>query len=281
MPKPIPPTIRFVSPSKSVEALQAAAAPVAAFARELEYRDWLTAHSHERGQLLYAVDGVMQVRTSQGVWIVPPLRALWVPPNVAHAIRMLTRVSMRTLYIDPARAPALGARCRLLEVSVLLRELILALLQEPVDYAADSRGGHVGALILSELARAPAIPVEIPWPNDRRLVAICEAILEDPGRQFVLADWAGIAGASERTVIRLFPRETGLQFRHWVQQVHLSEALVRLSRGDPVGVVAQALGYKSQSAFSNMFRRALNEAPTRYLQREEKLRVAPGRPPSQ
>ncbi|MCA1325059.1 AraC family transcriptional regulator [Herbaspirillum sp. alder98] len=276
MPKPIPPTIRFVSPSKSVEALQSSASPVAAFARELEYRDWLTAHSHERGQLLYAVEGVMQVRTSQGVWIVPPLRALWVPPNVAHAIRMLTRVSMRTLYIDPARAPALGERCRLLEVSVLLRELILALLQEPVDYAPDSRGGHVGALILSELARAPAIPVEIPWPNDRRLVAICEAILEDPGRQFALADWAGLAGASERTVIRLFPRETGLQFRHWVQQVHLSEALVRLSRGDPVGVVAQALGYKSQSAFSNMFRRALNQAPNRYLQREEKLRVGPG-----
>jgi len=256
--------------------LQSAAAPVAAFARELEYRDWLTAHSHERGQLLYAVEGVMQVRTSQGVWIVPPLRALWVPPNVAHAIRMLTRVSMRTLYIDPTQAPALGQRCRLLEVSVLLRELILALLQEPVDYTPVSRGGHVGALILSELARAPAIPVEIPWPNDRRLVAICEAVLEDPGRQFVLADWAGLAGASERTVIRLFPRETGLQFRHWVQQVHLSEALVRLSRGEPVGVVAQALGYKSQSAFSNMFRRALNEAPTRYLRREEKLRVGPG-----
>lgn len=264
---------RYVSPSSAVLALQTAACPVVAFARELAFRDWLTAHSHERGQLLYAVEGVMQVRTPQGVWLVPPQRALWVPPHVEHEIRMLAAVSMRTLYIVPSHAQALGERCRLLEVSVLLRELILALLDEPADYDQAGRGGFVAALILSELARAPAIPIEIPWPRDRRLVAICEAILDDPGRAFSLADWAELGGASMRTVIRLFPRETGLQFRHWVQQVHLSEALVRLSRGDAVGVVAQALGYKSQSAFGNMFRKALNAAPASYLRAQPKRRV--------
>lgn len=268
--------LRTVSPSSEVHGLQSVPCPVVAFSRELAYRDLLTAHSHRRGQLLYAVDGVMQVRTPQGVWVVPPQRALWVPPHVEHEIRMLSNVSMRTLYIDPRPADVLGERCRLLEVSVLLRELILALLAEPTDYPAGSRGGHVAELILSELARAPAIPIEIPWPGDRRLVAICEAILADPGRQFSLADWACVGGASVRTVIRLFPKETGLQFRHWVQQVHLSEALVRLSNGEAVGVVAQALGYKSQSAFGNMFRKALHASPNQYLQRQEKRRMVSG-----
>ncbi|TWC66564.1 helix-turn-helix domain-containing protein [Herbaspirillum sp. SJZ099] len=268
--------LRPVSPSSEAEALQSVPCPVVAFSRELAHRDLLSAHSHPRGQLLYAVDGVMQVRTPHGVWVVPPQRALWVPPHVEHEIRMLSHVSMRTLYIAAGPADALGERCRLLEVSVLLRELILALLAEPTDYAAGSRGGHVAELILSELTRAPAIPIEIPWPDDRRLVAICEAILDDPGRQFSLADWAGVGGASVRTVIRLFPKETGLQFRHWVQQVHLSEALVRLSHGEAVGVVAQALGYKSQSAFGNMFRKALRASPNRYLLRQEKRRMASG-----
>lgn len=267
------PKVREVSPSREVAALQTAECAVVAFARELRYRDLLTAHSHRRGQLLYAVDGVMQVRTPQGVWLVPPQRALWVPPFVEHEIRMLSNVSMRTLYIGEKEGQGIGERCRLLEVSVLLRELILALLAESNDYRPDSRGGHVAELIMSELSRAQAIPVEIPWPRDRRLAAICEAILEDPGRQFSLADWAGLGGASVRTVIRLFPKETGLQFRHWVQQVHLSEALVRLSKGEPVGVVAQALGYKSQSAFSSMFRKALQSTPNHYLQRQERRRV--------
>ncbi|MDR9838524.1 AraC family transcriptional regulator [Herbaspirillum huttiense] len=262
-----------VCPSAEVDAFQHLPSSVVAFARELSARDLLTAHSHRRGQLLYAVDGVMQVRTPQGVWLVPPQRALWVPPQVEHEILMLTRVSMRTLYIEERQGQALGAQCRLLEVSVLLRELILALLAEPREYAPRSRAGHVAELILSELARAPAIPVAIPWPRDRRLQAICEAILDDPGRQFSLADWAGMGGASVRTVIRLFPKETGLQFRHWVQQVHLSEALVRLARGDAVGVVAQAMGYRSQSAFSNMFRKALRSSPNHYLPRQDRRRI--------
>ncbi|AYR23076.1 AraC family transcriptional regulator [Herbaspirillum rubrisubalbicans] len=262
-----------VCPSAEVDAFQHLGSAVVAFARELAYRDLLRAHSHRRGQLLYAVEGVMQVRTPQGVWMVPPQRALWVPPQVEHEIRMLSKVSMRTLYIGEVEGQVIGAQCRLLEVSVLLRELILALLAEPRDYAPHSRAGHVAELILSELGRAPAIPVAIPWPRDRRLQAICEAILADPGRQFSLADWAGLGGASVRTVIRLFPRETGLQFRHWVQQVHLSEALVRLARGDAVGVVAQALGYRSQSAFSSMFRKALRSTPNQYLPRQEKRRI--------
>ncbi|EOA02762.1 AraC family transcriptional regulator [Herbaspirillum frisingense GSF30] len=265
--------LKPVCPSAEVNAFQQARSVVVAFARELAYRDLLTAHSHARGQLLYAVEGVMQVRTPQGVWLVPPQRALWVPPMVEHEIRMLSKVSMRTLYIAQAEGRAIGEQCRLLEVSVLLRELILASLAEPREYEPESRAGHVAALIMSELARAPSIPVAIPWPQDRRLQAICEAILAEPGRQFALADWAGVGGASVRTVIRLFPRETGLQFRHWVQQVHLSEALVRLARGDAVGVVAQALGYRSQSAFSNMFRKALRSSPNHYQPRQERRRV--------
>lgn len=268
--------LKPVSPSAEVNSFQHLPHPVVAFARDLAMRDLLTAHSHRRGQLLYAVEGVMQVRTPQGVWIVPPQRALWVPPMVEHEIRMLSKVSMRTLYIAEQQGRIIGEQCRLLEVSVLLRELILALLAEPRDYDSDGRGAHVAALILSELARAPAIPVAIPWPGDRRLQVICEAILADPGRQFSLADWADLGGASVRTVIRLFPRETGLQFRHWVQQVHLGEALVRLSRGDAVGVVAQALGYRSQSAFSNMFRKALRTTPNHYLRRPEKRRISLG-----
>nr|WP_198985186.1 helix-turn-helix transcriptional regulator [Herbaspirillum sp. ASV7] len=266
-------TLKPVSPSQEAMHFQHSSSVVVAFARELAYRDLLTAHSHRRGQLLYAVEGVMQVRTPQGVWMVPPQRALWVPPHVEHEIRMLSKVSMRTLYIAEAQGRAIGAQCRLLEVSVLLRELILALLAEPRDYAPHSRAGHVAELIMSELARSPDIPLAIPWPGDRRLQMICEAILADPGRQFSLADWAGVGGASVRTVIRLFPRETGLQFRHWVQQVHLGEALVRLSRGDAVGVVAQALGYRSQSAFTNMFRKALRTTPNQYLRRQEKRRI--------
>lgn len=239
--------------------------PVLALAREHRAGHHTGRHSHPRGQLLYAAEGVMRARSSQGMWLIPPMRALWIPPDTEHEVSMLSPVRIRTLYIESTEVADFGPLCRVLEVSRLLKELILALIAEPSDYRRGDRGWLLAELILSEIARAPGVPIEIPWPRDRRLVAVCEAILSEPGRRRTLEEWADIAGASGRTLIRLFPRETGLQFRHWVQQVQLAEALCYLTRGESIELVAARLGYASPSAFSSMFRRILGAPPRQYL----------------
>lgn len=207
----------------------------------------------------------MRVTTPESVWLIPSMRGLWLPPATHHEVAMLGRVTMRTIYVERAAAARFGPRCRSLEITRLLRELILSLAEEPVAYAPGSRGEHLAALVLSEIEAAPSVPIEIPWPRDRRLVAVCEAIMREPGRTHTIGDWADLAGASARTLIRLFPRETGLHYRQWLRQVHVADAVCRLSRGDSVGSTAAALGYASPSAFSAMFRRMLGVPPQRYI----------------
>ncbi len=238
---------------------------VTAMARDEVHGVSVVPHSHERAQLLYATEGLMKVKTAFGVWILPPRRALFIPPGVVHQWTSLSRVTMRTIYIEAETATAFGDACRVIEVSPLLRELILSLLDEPIEYPLPGRGEHLAMLILSELAAAETVPIAIPWPRDRRLLAVCEAIVDDPGSPRTIEDWAAEAGASARTLIRLFPKETGLHYRQWVQQVHLAEAFGRLARGDSVGEIAAALGYASPSAFSAMFRRILGKTPQHYL----------------
>ena len=239
---------------------------VTASPSEAQYGQSIAPHSHDWAQLLYASEGVMRARTEQGVWIIPPRRALLIAPGIVHELTALTRVTLRALYIAPAALPGLGLGegCRLLEVSALLRELILALCAEPVEYAVPGRGAHLAELILSELAAMETVPIAVPWPRDRRLQTICSAIIDDPGSRLALKDHAQGAGASERTLIRLFPRETGLPYRQWVQQVHLAHAFQRLAQGDSVGQVARSLGYASPSAFTQMFRRLLGKTPQHY-----------------
>jgi AraC-like DNA-binding protein len=259
--------MRIVKPCPEAEHLQHTPHMLAAFSRELAHSELLELHAHPRGQLVYAVEGVMQVRTPQGLWVIPPQRALWTPPGVPHEIRMLSKVAMRTLYIRPDACATLPGQCQLLDVSGLLRELILALLAEPRDYDEQGRGGFLAQLILSEIAAAETIPIVIPWPSDRRLINLCEAVLQQPGSSNTLEQWAQLAGASARTVIRLFPRETGLNVRHWLQQVHIAEALLRLARGETVERIAAQLGYKSASAFSAMFRSVLGTTPSQHAAR--------------
>jgi AraC-like DNA-binding protein len=90
-------------------------------------------------------------------------------------------------------------------------------------------------------------------------------VLADPADRRTLAAWARPAGASVRTLARLFTRETGMGFRGWRQQVRLLRALERLAAGEAVTTVALDLGYDSPSAFVAMFRRALGTTPGRYF----------------
>ena len=244
---------------------QAVPRVVTALAKDHDYASIIPPHSHPRAQLVYASEGVMRVSTQTGVWLIPPQRGLLIAPGVVHEVAMLSNVNMRTLYIEAAAASGFGPGCRVIEVTRLLRELILALIEEPIEYPLPGRGAHLAALILSEIVAAATVPIAIPWPRDRRLVAVCEAIMAAPGAARTIEEWAGDAGASGRTLMRLFPKETGLRYRQWVQQVHLADAFCRLARGDGVGEIAQALGYASPSAFTTMFRRILGKTPQHYL----------------
>ena len=95
---------------------------------------------------------------------------------------------------------------------------------------------------------------------------VCEALLRKPGRRETLEEWGDIAGASSRTLARLFASETGMRFVDWRQQARLAEALVQLAAGKDVASVARALGYGSPSAFTVMFRKALGKAPRDYFE---------------
>ena len=100
--------------------------------------------------------------------------------------------------------------------------------------------------------------------GDKRLRALCEAVLQAPAQRATLATWASSVGASERTVARLFRQELGMTFQRWREQALLAHALPLLARGASVGAAAGATGYASESAFSAMFKSAMGQSPRHF-----------------
>lgn len=250
---------------------QRIAPPVGAMPKDFPAGHRIAPHRHERGQLLYATRGVMRVETAPGPganggsWVVPPQRALWIPPGIEHAIRMDGAVAMRTLYIAADTAAGLPATCQVIEVSELLRALILAAMTEPVEYAPGSRGAAIAQLLLDELRCLPALPLHLPLPHAPKLQAVCRRVLANLREAVGIETLARDAGMSSRSLARLFQAETGMGFRAWRQQARLAEALAQLSGGKPVALVAADLGYASAAAFTAMFRKSLGIAPGRYF----------------
>jgi AraC-like DNA-binding protein len=239
--------------------------PIAALADEYAPGHHDPHHHHKRAQLIYASAGVTVVITDQASFVVPPQRAVWVPAGVEHEAHMRGHVSLRTLYVDPAAHPDLPGTCRVIEVTDLLRELIIEACRMPVEYDVTGRDGRVMDLILTELTAMRTTPLDVPMPSHARLVRVCTAILRDPAQSDALDEWAESAGMGRRTFTRTFRRETGVSFATWRQNVRLMEALSRLAVGQPVTTVALDVGYNSPSAFTAMFRRAFGAAPTQYL----------------
>lgn len=211
----------------------------------------------------------MTITTPDGIWVTPPHLALWVPAMTLHHVRAYGRLSLKTLYILPGAAPHMPSSCRVVPVSPLLRELIIHACTFPRDYDPHGPDGRIMAVILDQMRVLPTASLYLPMPRDPRLSGLCRHLLDDPGDRRTLPELALSAGAGDRTLLRLFLKETGLTFRIWRRQARLLAALRKLAAGEPVTAVALDLGYESQSAFIAMFRRALGVTPGRYFNRRE------------
>ena len=254
--------------------------PVRAKARHLQPDTEILPHSHAWAQVVFCASGVARITAGHNTYLVPAWRAVWIPPQVEHVVNVVEAAELRTLYIhqQPGRpGPGVARKdsgawrhCRVLEVTPLLRELVLQMNvamdgSAPLDARAVEREARLGELALDELRRAAPVRLGIELPKDKRLRMLCEAVLREPSRHATLEGWARETAASTRTVARLFRQQLDTSFGPWRQQVLLAHALHLAAQGRPMGLIAAELGYASPSAFSAMVRRAVGQPPSRFF----------------
>ena len=254
--------------SDKIEDILLVPRPVIAMAKEFPSGSLISSHKHSRAQLLYASSGVMTVKTESGVWVVPPLRAVWIPAHTPHLIEVSGNLSMRTLYIDPTHFPGPSEGCCVIAVSPLLKELLLHAVTLPRLYPLGGPEERLFTVILDQIRQMSTAPLELQIPIDNRLRKIYEGLSSTPGDNRTLEDWGNKVGATGRTLARHFRLETGMSFVQWRQQIRILEALKRLGTKESVTTVALELGYDSPSAFISMFKKALGKTPGQYFAQE-------------
>jgi AraC-like DNA-binding protein len=142
-----------------------------------------------------------------------------------------------------------------LEVTHLARELIKAFCLLPADYPQqDSHEARLVQVLLDQLASLPEVGFSLPLPRHTKLLALCNELVEEPSQSITLTDWSQRLNMSEKTLMRLFQRETGLSFRGWRQRARLLASLNALEEGDSVTTTALNCGYDSTSAFIAAFK---------------------------
>ncbi len=135
--------------------------------------------------------------------------------------------------------------------------------------AGGSRFLVLQRVIVNQLATIRVVPLQLPNPFDARPLRLARMLMKDPGDRRTLTDLCKAAGASKRTMERLFQADSGMTFAKWRQQLRLMQAMQQLAEGAQVMRAALESGYSTPSAFISMFKKALGTRPTLYFKTEE------------
>ncbi|MFE6488678.1 helix-turn-helix domain-containing protein [Streptomyces sp. NPDC057757] len=222
----------------------------------------LEPHAHSEGQLVYAAAGALATTTERGTWVAPFNRVTWTPPGFDHSHRIYGSTDVRLFAIPAELTGDLVAHPSVFAVTPLLREALLALTdRREVRPGAYER---LLAVVIDELTETPEQSLHLPEPRDDRLRAVTDLLHADPGRTATLTELGRTAGASERTLSRLFHTELGMSFHRWRTTLRIHHALAHLTNGMSVTDTATECGWSNPSSFIDAFTTVVGQTPGRY-----------------
>jgi AraC-like DNA-binding protein len=221
-------------------------------------------HEHDWDQLTYAASGAMHLHTDSASWLVPPHRAVWLPAGIAHVEELHAPVSVRSLYLAPKLAKALPRRCCIVNISPLMRELIQHVSRLGALDRRQPAHAHLISVLLDGLHDIADIPLQLPTPRDARAKRLADALRALPNDDASIEVLSQRAGASRRTMERLYLAETHMTVDEWRRRLRLLHGMQLLARGESVTNAAAEAGYGSTSAFIAVYRKTFGTTPGRY-----------------
>ena len=228
----------------------------------LDHGFHMDAHTHVHGQLVYAASGLLTTTTERGTWVAPANRVTWTPPRFEHSHRFYGSTDVRLVVIPADLCAALSTHPGVFAVSPLLREALLALTDR--DDRHPERNERLRAVVIDELVEAPDRSLHLPEPRDDRLRTVTDLLRADPGQSTTLTQLGRSAGASARTLSRLFREELGMSFHRWRTLLRVHHALIHLTTGRSVTDTAIQCGWSNPTSFIDAFNDVVGQTPGRY-----------------
>lgn len=252
-----------------------AAAEMAAFSLALT-RTGLPLPATGMARLVLVPEGSLVAGTQGRSLTVTSGQLLFVPSGMAVALSGRDGQQVDLVCFRPdVFQHALPREPVLLRRYGLVHELIHAAMTIPAQQIPLPRHRRLFQVLLDNLRPEEAVQAfDLPTGRDKRLRRVTERLLEDPALDMSLQQWASIAGASSRTLARLFLAETGMNFKCWRQRSRILRAIELLEEGKSTTSIAYDVGYEAPNAFIASFKATTGHTPSSYLKAADRSALA-------
>lgn len=221
-------------------------------------------HSHPWHQIVFPLQGLLQSNIGDKSGIVPHNGMLYIPANTVHKSIAITDTNFLAIYLNPDKYVQYGDEPKSCQVSSFTKELILLLFESNTLYQSESNITHLLMVLRDQIEIANSYEIPLLIPTDKRLLSIFLQLKQQPDLRFTLKEWATKVGASERTLSRLCSREFSQSFALWRQNIRLVLSLQLLDSKMSIQEIAIGLGYASDSAYVQAFKKLFNQTPRKY-----------------
>ncbi len=234
--------------------------PIIGIASELAQHD-SGEHLHQKGQLLFAKSGTMRITLNNEMSILAPQRVAWIPPYCQHRVTLNEVVGYRSIYIDTHVFSHLPKKHTIWSSTPLLQAVLekIALSNWGSPWQSSSRERNWLNVLWDEIEDATIESMQLIYPQDSRLAKLLLFTLPPP-----LQELTQYIGASEKTITRIFQKETGLNYQAWRQQWRLLKAIELLHSTATLAQIAEALGFANDSAFAAFFKKMTGLSTRQY-----------------
>ncbi|WP_205876059.1 AraC family transcriptional regulator [Mycobacterium camsae] len=230
-------------------------------------------HAHDLHQLEYVVQGVLEVETDAGAYVLSERQAAWIPAGLGHISTIDTPVRSVSIFLHPVHLRPARPGAGIVMVSPLIRQMIIYACRWPIDRdgsdAVSDAYFRCFAELLGELLGSQH-PFSLPTTTHPQLAAALEHTRNSLAG-ITIDDAAAVAGMSPRSLRRLCHRELQMTWRDYTQQARLMRAALLADSELSVLQVATRVGFDSASSFTRAFRGAWGRPPSAYRRHGSEL----------
>lgn len=217
-------------------------------------RDFAT-HIHHYGQLLFPLEGSMQIETHRQALQLKSEHCLFIPPGCSHTFRAIGRNEFLILdlpkhYLSENEHHRAGVLMDIDERWKSVRYLLLEELQDS-NVSSETALTHLGHFIGHTLQQQSYRSIQYIHDHYARSITVEELARMEHYHPAYFPVW--------------FRKVTGRSPSAYIHHIRLKEAKRMLKETDwPITVIGQEVGYAHPSSFTRMFARYEGMSPQTY-----------------